>query len=55
MQNNKAWTFPHRQTAKHEAECFSQRKCDVIQNGAEKLNFRLRAQDTYTITGHPED
>ena len=36
---NKAWTFQHvRQTAKHEAECFAQRNCDVIQNGAETVN-----------------
>lgn len=62
---NKAWTFQHvRQTTKHEAECFAQRNCDVIQNGAEMLNhgtkktrvsFRLLAQGTYTITGNPED
>ena len=52
-------------TAKHEAECFAQRNCDVIQNGAEKVNgrsnektrvsFRLHAQGTYAITGSPED
>ena len=51
--------------AKHEAECFAQPNCDVIQKGAEKVNrgwnektrvsFRLRAQGTYAITGNPED
>lgn len=55
-----------RQTAMHEAASFVQRNCDVIQNGAEKMNgrpieqkkrvsFRLRAQDTYAITGSPGD
>ena len=48
---------------------FAQRNCDVIQNGAEKMNarpagrsnektrvsFRLRAQETYAITASPGD
>ena len=53
----------------HQTASFAQRNCDVIQNGAEKMNarpadrsnektrvsFRLRAQETYAITGSPGD
>ena len=51
--------------AMYEAASFAQRNYDVIQNDAEKMNgrsnektrvsFRLRAHDTYAITGSSGD
>ena len=49
-----------RQTAMHEAASFVQRNCDVIQNGAEKINGRpieqkKTGQLSLACTGHLRD
>ena len=50
-----------RQTAMHEAEAsFAQRNCDVVQNGAEKMNGRPierknTGQLSLACTGHLRD
>ena len=48
------------QTAMHEAASFAQRNCDVIQNGAEKMNGRPierknTGQLSLACTGHLRD